>query len=207
MARRTYEYDIFLSYPFTGTIKDWVVDIKEMLAQKLEDEGLKGPRIFFDRKDLQTGDDWPKELRDAHLRSKVFVPVLCTPYFQSGWCTSEWVNAYDRASTEKKNLVFPIRFNDLEPSKRKKQIKDAKVRGQVNRVKFEDFGMYSTLFDMKDRSPEVREIWRKVEVLSKVLVPAIAAAPKWKAGWPVLPIQAVSGTDHCWQVGLTKGAP
>lgn len=58
--RRQYSWDIFISYTHTGNVATWV---REYFHPELRDwirneVGIRDPRIFVDRFDIRTGDEW-----------------------------------------------------------------------------------------------------------------------------------------------------
>jgi len=77
-------YDVFISYASTDLA----------LAQRLYDrlvvagfngDDTKNPRIWFDKKRLNHGCDWPREIKAGCESSRIVLPIL-TPR----WKLSEW---------------------------------------------------------------------------------------------------------------------
>jgi hypothetical protein len=205
-----YQYDVFVSYPQRGGLIAWVANVLgPMLEDKLAEAGLLGhPRIFVDTQALVPGQDWPDRLSQAHARSRVIVPVLCAPYFQSGWCTSEWTNAFAREAAERTragsvpSLVLPIRFNDLEDH-HVDDLGDASVRNQVRARTSFDLRFSSNLVNRLADTDVALSFRAHVErFCAQWLLPAIESAPPWRDDWPRLPLQPISGRDASWKASM-----
>lgn len=201
-----YLYDVFVSYPQRGGLPSWVSQVlKPLLEEKLDEAGMTDkPRVFVDTMSIRHGTDWPDHLSEAHARSRVIVPVLCAPYFLSGWCTSEWTNAFEREERERQrtgtsfNLVFPLRFNDLSDEDIA-ELKDKSVQEQVRKRKRRDVGEFSCLVNPKADTESALKFRQEVErFCGDSLLPAIRAAPPWQPDWPRLPKKPISGREPSW---------
>jgi hypothetical protein len=201
-----YLYDVFVSYPQRGGLPDWVAKVlKPLLEEKLDEAGIdEKPRIFVDTKSLQDGIDWPDDLSEAHARSRVIVPVLCAPYFRSGWCTSEWTNAFEREARERQrsgtslSLVLPLRYNDLS-NDTISQLEDEAIREQVRKRTRRDVSEFSCLVNPKADIEAALKFRRDIEhFCEESLLPAIKKAPAWRPDWPRLPKKAILGSDPSW---------
>src|SRR5262249_27452321 len=92
----SYTYDVFVSY---RQMPGWDRWTKHWFREQLETwlhPKTSTPRIYFDRIEMENGQPWPSELRVAHARSKVLVPVLCRSYFDSLWCRYELTTMIER---------------------------------------------------------------------------------------------------------------
>jgi hypothetical protein len=186
-----YAWDVFLSYPsavektrtFTRTV------LAPLLARELEAQ-LGRRRLALDAEAIEAGEQWPARLQQLHLRARVFVSVLCWPYFTtSGWCCAEWSSAVEREAqtpTRSHPLLFPLRLIDLDEDSVSRL--DQPWRDQVASRKPLDLHAWANVVNPladNDRSHALRdEISRFVE---RRLVPAIEAAPPWRADFPLLP--------------------
>ena len=69
-----YEYDVFFSYKRDPESDDWHEKVKARLEfwlkQELEKQDV---RIFFDKEDIKTGDQWRERLSDALKQSRCIV--------------------------------------------------------------------------------------------------------------------------------------
>jgi hypothetical protein len=202
-----YSHDVFLSYPRLGSIKRWVPDVLQpLLEEYLSDELGRAAKIYLDVKDEGPGARWPEDLSEAHLGSRVFVPVLSAPFFRSGWCMSEWSNAIKREEivrTKKKappKLIIPIRFNDTTEA----HIAElgAKLSNQVRARIRADFGRFNTLVknNVMSEMSHAYEFRTELQTLcEKHLADAVRQAPPWDASWPRLPEKPISGQDPSWR--------
>ncbi len=91
-AHGDYEYDVFISYPWSHPEGRWVTRV---FAPTLQGQLRNAfphwePRLFFDKNEVEVGDVLEQEILSALRRSCVLVPVLCYPYFRSSWCAAEW---------------------------------------------------------------------------------------------------------------------
>jgi hypothetical protein len=60
-----------------------------MLRHWLDATLGRDSRIFFDVRDIETGESWPYRLAQALAHSKVMVCLWSKQYFSSQWCTAE----------------------------------------------------------------------------------------------------------------------
>jgi len=134
-VRKLYGWDVFISYTHTGNVATWVRDyFHPELRDWIKNEiGLRDPRIFVDRFDIRTGEEWERKLGIALRSSICLVPVLTAEYFRSRWCRTEWKTfiareqQLRRSSNDAGGLIFPVKFSDGEhydKSALKKQIFD-----------------------------------------------------------------------------------
>jgi hypothetical protein len=187
-----YAWDVFLSYPsavektrvFTRTV------LAPLLARELEAQ-LGQRRLALDAEAIETGALWPDRLQQLHLRSRVFVSVLCWPYFtRSGWCCAEWSSAVAReALTPERShpLLFPLRLIDLDEDSVNRL--DQPWRDQVASRKPLDLHDWANVMNPmadNDRSHALRDTISAF--VERRLVPAIERAPAWRPDFPLLPV-------------------
>src|SRR4051794_29282158 len=88
-----YEYDVFVSYRRQGEFGKWVEKVFFPEFRQLLPEMLNEPntRIFFDEKEVRTGDDFRHRIRTALACSRCLVPIWIPSYFwkDPGWCLLE----------------------------------------------------------------------------------------------------------------------
>ena len=187
-----YEYQLFISYPRRRKIHRWVADVLQPeLSENLEILGLGDMQIFRDERDITGGEPWPDRLAEALARSRVLLAVLSHPFWESGWCCSEWATARARAYPK---VIVPLVFNDCEENTFKQM--PAPWRHDVvttTRATFSDFSEFAEL-----RSPNESLLFRTRvrEFAERDLKPAILGAPPWSPDWPRLP------TDALWPPGI-----
>ncbi|MBP0593613.1 toll/interleukin-1 receptor domain-containing protein [Paraburkholderia sp. LEh10] len=184
----SYEWDIFLSYPRLGDAGQWVENhFHPRLKECLTNELAQPPRIFLDR-EQPTGVEWPENLKQALLQSRIMVAVWTPPYFASRWCMAEWTSMLEREIVLDKRgrkpargLVFPVIYSDgkhFDP--RAKQI-------QINF----DFTEYNHPFKHFDSTPLYIDFNKLVKDLAISIDEHLTLAPEWEDGWPALEPPAV----------------
>jgi len=199
-----YRYDVFFSYPRVGSIQRWVQDVLKPQLQDYLTDAIGNAEVYLDVEEERPGSLWPSSLSDKHQRSRVILPILCAPYFKSGWCISEWTNAIDRGpGREDVPCVIPIWFNDAEPdyfsflpSRLQKDI------GARTRV---DFRSYNTLVkeNLPSSAPIANEFRAALrEFCEDSLKHSVQGARPWSADWPKLPQAPISGQDPSWRSRL-----
>lgn len=198
-----YEYDIFISYRNMGSIKKWVPNVLVPEIQERMDACLpSSAKIFLDKTDISPGAPWPQTLQDAHLRSKIFIMVLSWNYFSSGWCHAEWSNAVERYDQTQKQIVFPIRYNDLKDEHIEKMPSDVKT--SVTDIQREDFGPFTTLNSREGDSALATTFRQTVEQFAEnILCPSLEKAPDFNPKWPSLPVKPLPSRPPDWKARLS----
>jgi hypothetical protein len=186
-----YAWDVFLSYP-SAVEKTRVFTRKvlaPLLARELEAQ-LGRRRLALDAEAIEAGELWPDRLQQMHLRARVFVSVLCWPYFtRSGWCCAEWHSAVEReAQTPERThpLLFPLRLIDLDEDSIERL--GQPWRDQVASRKPLDLHEWANVVNPladNDRSHALRDTIS--DFVERRLVPAIERAPAWRPDFPLLP--------------------
>ena len=107
------QYDIFLCH--NGADKDWV----ENLGARLEAESIDGTkdgrriRVFFDKWDIEGGENVVKKLGEALNKSK-FVAVIMSPeFFSSGWTAFEWTDVVAGDPSGRLGRLVPIYLREI----------------------------------------------------------------------------------------------
>jgi hypothetical protein len=102
------EYDVFLCH--TGADKVWV----EHFGARLEAESIDAMRsgrkirVFFDKWDIEGGENVLKKLGVALNKSK-FVAVIMSPeFFESGWTEFEWTDVVARDPSGRLGHLIPV---------------------------------------------------------------------------------------------------
>jgi len=85
-----YQHDVFLSYRRTN---DWPRFVGKHFLPKFKhwlDAALgHNSSIFFDIRDIETGESWPHRLANGVAHSKTMVCLWSREYFSSQWCSAE----------------------------------------------------------------------------------------------------------------------
>jgi hypothetical protein len=204
-----YCWDVFISYPQVAKVARWVANV---FAPEVEDGlavvGLRrAPTVFRDRTSIVPGQSWPNELSMAHARSRVILAVLCHPYFESGWCCSEWTTAAEREEALRRryqkefNVVVAVRYNDATQDTTKHLSRG--MREHVDACARVDLSPFTTLVDRHSEINMAHDFRAAIaELCERSLRPAILAAPAWDAGWPKLPTEPLAGRSRKWRSRL-----
>lgn len=84
------EYDLFVSYAHADDA-DWFVTGLVAALQAEHREFAREPlRIFFDRSEIRTAQDWEERLLHGLKAAKALLTVLSPAYFASPWCRREY---------------------------------------------------------------------------------------------------------------------
>ena len=93
-------YDLFISYASENNRDAWVEQFERALGQELGD--LLGRQfdpqasIFFDKRDLEVGQNFSERIKVAARDSAILVPVLSPGYLTSAWCNRERTEFFSR---------------------------------------------------------------------------------------------------------------
>ena len=84
-------FDVFISYARRDDVNGWVSELRDAVYDNDFKAFSTEPfRIFFDRSEIHTRDDWELRLRQG-LRSSQVLLVCCRPnYLKSKYCKWEW---------------------------------------------------------------------------------------------------------------------
>ena len=87
-----FKYDFFISYAHKDNLNGFVDTFTDRLRNNEEFRLMFGtqPRIFFDRTELHSMDDWNLRIRDALASSRFLIVMLSPAYFQSEFCAQEF---------------------------------------------------------------------------------------------------------------------
>lgn len=171
-----YEYDVFISYAGGGAIAQWVCDVfRSEFELWLRDE-IKDVRVFFDKRDIPHGTEFPAVLQRAHQRSKVLVAVLSPAYFQSQWCMTElfsMLGRHDPSSDDPRSFVHPVAAQDcfnlgeIDPD-----------LADLQNLRFEDHPT-GTGRPTKRFKNDIRQ-------LAVAVADSIEYAPAWRSDFPII---------------------
>ncbi len=115
----SYKYDFFISYSRRGSVQKWLLThFYKKLVEYLADEFAPAPKVYMDRS-MPRGVDWPSNLENSLRHSKIMVPLLTPPYFESEWCMAELESMRARekllglaGAGHPQGLVYPILYSD-----------------------------------------------------------------------------------------------
>src|SRR5580658_2642604 len=85
-----YQYDIFISYRRDPAFDAWMTTVVAILGSELKGYLGREAAMFFDVREIKTGDFWDDDLMLALRTSKCLVPFVSLDYFGSHWCRAEF---------------------------------------------------------------------------------------------------------------------
>ncbi|WP_141997432.1 TIR domain-containing protein [Amycolatopsis cihanbeyliensis] len=179
---RGYEFDVFISYSHIGSASKWLVNnFYPKFQDCLADQIAPAPKVFVDRT-MHRGVAWPEKLATVLLRSKILIPVLTPPYFESAWCMAEWRSMCEREkvlgiadSGRPQGLIYPILYSDSDNFP-----EEGKMRS------WWDFKDVATPEPVFQESPDWLNFHRKVTEFARDLVELLQQVPEWRSDWPVI---------------------
>jgi hypothetical protein len=87
-----FRYDLFLSYASEDNAGDWVIKFEQHLTAELArllGRPFSSRTVFFDKRRLAVGQQYPDELDEAARGSALLLPLLSPNYLASNWCSRE----------------------------------------------------------------------------------------------------------------------
>nr|GFA70460.1 Toll/interleukin-1 receptor (TIR) domain-containing protein [Tanacetum cinerariifolium] len=109
--RKSFKYDVFLSFRGEDTRKTFVGHLYEALKQK-------GIETYKDDEKIERGKTINNQLIQAIKDSRFFIIVFSKKYASSSWCLDELVKIMECHKTGQ--TAFPV-FFDVEPTQVRKQ--------------------------------------------------------------------------------------
>ena len=91
------QFDFFVSYARADNDErakqahDWITRFIESLQEEQRRfTGGRDFRVFFDKEDIRSLDDWQQRIYGSLYASRLFVAFISPNYFASEWCRREW---------------------------------------------------------------------------------------------------------------------
>lgn len=176
-----YEYDVFISYRNDKFFSSWVHDVLyETLEPLLRNALGKGEvKIFLDKEEITSGDDWKKRIQKALITSRCMIPVLIPDYFNREWCIREFAVMLHRQRELGYNtlqnptgLIHPIHLfdGDLFPD----YAKD--IQAKI----FNDYFYPSEGFN---KMPIYNDFFKDMKDWVFEIAKAVNNAPEWNDEW------------------------
>ncbi|MFG2343751.1 TIR domain-containing protein [Streptomyces phaeochromogenes] len=179
-----YSIDVFVSYSRrAGWARQWIDNhFYPNLKKCLEDEIGSTSVVFIDKQMKEkVGMPWPDLLAERLGESRLMIPVLSPPYFESEWCVAEWHTMEKREKEEETpGLIYPIVFSDG------KKFPES-VQGRQLCKKFKKYNNPHLSF--KETEP-YNHFYREVKRLARRVSERIENVPPWREDWPVLKPEA-----------------
>lgn len=175
-----YQFDAFISYPHNPIHEEWVRDIfLDIFRNPLENALGWSPRLFYDREGIESGDEWPAQLKIALAKSKILVPIWSVQYFRSPWCRAECAVIRDRelklgyrTLKNPRGLMHPIRLFDG---------KNYPVF--ANKVQFLDCKDFNHVGKAFKESLAYLKLQDKLEEWTEQVAESIQMSPEWMDEW------------------------
>ena len=83
-------YDVFISYSRKDNERGWVTGLYEAILQDFRGQFAPPIRIFFDKSDIKSRQDWKLRLLQGLRTSRVLLVCLSPNYLRSEYCKWEW---------------------------------------------------------------------------------------------------------------------
>ncbi|KAJ0794885.1 putative TIR domain, P-loop containing nucleoside triphosphate hydrolase [Helianthus annuus] len=110
--KKSYQYDVFLSFSGEDTRKNFVDHLYDALQRN-------GIHTFKDDEKLKKGKGINTQLLKSIEESKLFIIVFSKNYASSSWCLNELVKIMD-CQNSNQQIAYPV-FYDVDPSEVRKQ--------------------------------------------------------------------------------------
>ncbi len=177
-----YEHDIFISYSHKHPVLTWVQnhfehELKNWLPQSMSYD----PDVYIDWR-IETGADWPLELRKALKNSRCMVAVWSPTYFRSNWCNAEWKSMLAREAKlgfrtkdNPKGLVYPVKFfdGDLFPDEAKRTQQMDLIEWSNPYAQFRYTNRYDGFVS-------------KIQQIAQEIAELISSVPQWQEDFPII---------------------
>lgn len=115
------EYDVFLSH----ANKD-KPDIVDDLYRSLEKLGVK---IFYDKKEIEWGDDWKERILNGTEKSEFAIIVISENFFDREWTERELNTFLNKQNEKGQKIVLPILHKITTEQLKNKYPKVAEIQG------------------------------------------------------------------------------
>lgn len=107
---------IFISYSHhdNKTHDDWIENFVKKLRDVYKSSFGKDLNVFFDQKDIATGNVLSKKIDEELSNTLLFIPIITPAYLSSKWCRQEFMNFMQLAGEElivgSLSRILPIRL-------------------------------------------------------------------------------------------------
>lgn len=179
-----YAYDIFISYRRRGHVFTWVTEyFYPLLENWLLDHTPPDYNIsiFIDR-NIDTGNSWTIDLREALLQSRYLLPIWSPDYFRSDWCKAELHTMLKREEMlglrqdhNAHGLIYPIVFKGAQH-----------IPPIYRSIKYKDLSNWGNPWSAFKNSSEFSLFSDEVEKICDDLWRHIIRVPAWQNNWPLV---------------------
>ena len=181
-----YEYHIFFSYKRERLTLDWhrkVVDLIKLYVRNSLNIGEDGLKIFFDEKEIETGNYFEEDISQAIRTSMCMVAIWTPDYFHSNWCLSEFHSFLKRQESLANKLIIPASFHD-----------GINFPAEAKAIQFEDFTDYASPIKAFWDTSDAVEFAKKLRNFSENIASKIRRAPEFDANFPFLSVKNEKAT-------------
>jgi MinD-like ATPase involved in chromosome partitioning or flagellar assembly len=176
VGSKGYAYDLYVSTAGDQATSNWINEFMRRSLWRLREDG-DDLNIFQDIREIEAGELWHSQIREALTRSKILIAFISPRYFRSAWCLAEFMTFLARSqSVSMQSSIIPIRLS-------------------VG-ADFPEFGSSIQSLDVKDyfyASPAFWTTERSFELESKVIIPFAArvqyllqSVPEFDPEWEVV---------------------
>ena len=179
-----YKYDVFVSYRHQSPVLGWVTyHFRPLLEQWLPNFMPYDyePRVFIDLQ-IETGTEWPVELRRALQTSRCLLPVWSPIYFRSEWCQAELKTMRLReqklglrTDQNPSGLIYAVLYAGAEF-----------LPPDVRTIQYKDMSMWNFPYPVFKDTALYLDFDRQIQALCQELALMIRSAPPWQEDWPVV---------------------
>ncbi|MER8595735.1 toll/interleukin-1 receptor domain-containing protein [Mesorhizobium sp. M1182] len=144
---------------------------------------MQSPPVIWYDEDQRPGLNWPLNLQQALLHSRLLVAVWSPPYFRSPWCMAEWQSMLARERTlglstvqNPLGLVYPVVFADGIHFPQE-------ARDVQSRI---DLSTWGIPFPQFKKTEEYQQFWALMRQVATQIAVHLSSIPPWSPGWPIL---------------------
>jgi hypothetical protein len=175
-----YEFDVFLSVKDDAIFNEWVRDVfLPLFTSYLKNDIIETCNrptlgVFYYGKNLELGDPWPTELRDA-IRGSRLALALCSPeYFFSRWCLTELHSFLARAKSKTAKVLVPVSIHD-----------GAAFPEEVRQIQVGNLASFVVVGEGFKSTKSYSSFQTELKALSKRVATLVAKAPPFE-DWQVI---------------------
>ncbi|MGI9494181.1 MAG: toll/interleukin-1 receptor domain-containing protein, partial [Geminicoccaceae bacterium] len=101
-------------------------------------------KIFLDKENIKTGDDWENVLRDHLEKADVLIPILTPNYFSRDWCRIELGHFIDKDPDDDVARIFPILLIDTPKNMAMQRQQSDELYNAIDKKQYADWTDFET---------------------------------------------------------------
>jgi hypothetical protein len=215
-----FEYDVFVSYAQaiatteTPLIRDWsrfvAGHVQELLATALNAEGPGKVQVFFDDRELSSGQPLTQKLREKAQHSALLLVLMSPLYPTRSWCLDELEWFFEQAAGDGRGLdhCTVLRIQPLDDKAWPNRLRDDRDK-PVTYIDLADAETELPAYLDNLTAPALKEALRKpfIEIRGKLRTLRdqlqarrrfMAVAPQLPANLPVIYFAAAPEAEELW---------